>query len=187
MKRIYALSLLIVLGVLLFPPQWVSLSAPKSPAGLPLAPSVFSKSLGYRLAQTVWAAVLSLTSVTGEEARAEQGAITVRAAGRGKPDFNFRDGRASRMAYRGEQSLTEALRSNQAQPKSLASIDLDGNATPDLILGYAYNGQGIVTVQHGNPDAYAPQDEAVFARLQQGYDPDSLLPTAETYLIPGIL
>ncbi len=184
MKRIYTLSLLIVLAVLLFPLQWVSLSAPKSPTGLPLAPSVFSKSLGQRLAQTVWAAVLSLTSVADDETRAEQGALTVQAAGRGKPDFNFRDGRAARIAYRGEQSLTEALRTGQTQPKSLASIDLDGNATPDLIVGYAYNGQGIVTVQHGNPDAYAPQDDAVFARMQQGYNPDSLLPTAETYLIP---
>ena len=30
-------------------------------------------------------------------------------------------------------------------------------AMPDLITGYAYNGMGIVTVQHGNPEASRPK------------------------------
>ena len=53
-----------------------------------------------------------------------------------------------------------------------------------LITGYAYNGMGIVTVQHGNPEAFAPKDDSIFLRMQQGYNPDSLLPVVETYLVP---
>jgi hypothetical protein len=76
------------------------------------------------------------------------------------------------------------MRAQQAQPRSLAAADLDRNATPDLIAGYAWNGAGIVTVQRGNPDAFAPTDESVYARMQQGYNPDSLLPDAEVYQVP---
>src|SRR5882724_2469944 len=111
-------------------------------------------------------------------------AVTVQAAERGKSYFNFRDGQEMRVDYRGEQNLTEALQAGQAHPRSLASIVLAGNAVPDLIAGYAYNGEGLVTVQHGNPDAFAPKDDSVFARMQQGYNPDSLLPVADTYLVP---
>jgi hypothetical protein len=86
--------------------------------------------------------------------------------------------------YRGEQTVVEALRSNQAQPRAMASIVLAGDAIPDLIAGYSWNGMGIVTVQHGNPDAFAPKHNSVFARMQQGYNPDSLLPGADTYQVP---
>ena len=110
--------------------------------------------------------------------------VTVQAADGGKPYFNFRDGREMAVDYRGEQHLTQALQANQAQPRSLASTTLRHAAVPDLIAGYAYNGMGIVTVQYGNPDAFAPSDESVYARMQQGYNPDSLLPGADTYLVP---
>src|SRR6185295_823370 len=36
----------------------------------------------------------------------------------------------------------------------------------------------------GNPDAFAPTDDSVFARMQQGYNPDSFLPDATVYPIP---
>ncbi len=110
--------------------------------------------------------------------------VTVHAAGRGKPYLHFQDGQRMSVDYRGDENATQSLRSGQAQPRAMASADLDGNATPDLVVGYSYNGAGIVTVQRGNPDAFAPQDDLVFARLQQGYNPDSLLPNAETYQVP---
>ena len=102
----------------------------------------------------------------------------------GKPYFNFQEDRQLHVDYRGEQNLTAALRTGQAQPRSLASIVLAADAVPDLIAGYAYNGTGIVTVQHGNPEAFAPEDDSIFLRMQQGYNPDSLLPVVETYLVP---
>jgi hypothetical protein len=111
-------------------------------------------------------------------------AITIQADGRGKPYFNFRDGQEMRVAYHGERNLIEALQAGQAQPRSMAVIDLDRDGTPDLVAGYAYNGAGLLTIQHGNPDAFAPKDESVYARLQQGYNPESLLPTADVYPVP---
>jgi predicted outer membrane repeat protein len=118
------------------------------------------------------------------DSKASQASVTVQAAGRGKQFFNFKDGRQLQVGYRGDQNLTAALQSGQAQPRALGSIVLAANAVPDLIAGYAYGGMGIVTVQHGNPDAFAPTDESVYARMQQGYNPDSLLPLVDSYSVP---
>src|SRR5512132_418285 len=118
------------------------------------------------------------------DSKSTKAAVTVRAAEQAKPYFNFQDGRQLHVDYRGEQNLTAALQSGQVQPRSLASIVLAADAVPDLITGYAYNGMGIVTVQHGNPEAFAPEDDSIFLRMQQGYNPDSVLPVVETYLVP---
>jgi hypothetical protein len=115
---------------------------------------------------------------------ASKGAITIQAAGRGKPYLNFQDGREVSVNYHGNENATRALQSGQARARALASADLDGNATPDLVVGYAYGGGGIVTVQSGNQDAFAPRDDSVFVRMQQGYNPDALLPGAQTYQVP---
>jgi hypothetical protein len=109
---------------------------------------------------------------------------TVQAAGRGEPYFHLQDGREMQVAYRGEESLIRALRSGGAQPRSMASIDFDRNGTPDLVAGYGYNGTGLLTIQRGNPDAFAPQSDDVFVRINQGYNPDSLLPAADVIQIP---
>jgi len=130
------------------------------------------------------AAAIPVALYVRVDSKAAKPLLTVQAAGRGKPYFNFQDGREARLDFRGEQHLTQALLANQAQPRSLASTTLRHAAVPDLIAGYAYNGMGIVTVQYGNPDAFAPSDESVYARMQQGYNPDSLLPGADTYLVP---
>jgi predicted outer membrane repeat protein len=136
------------------------------------------------LALCVVIAVVPVALYVRVESMDSKAAVTVQAAGRGKPYFNFQDGREMRVDYRGEQNLTAALRAGQAQPRSLASIVLADDAVPDLIAGYAYSGMGIVTVQHGNQDAFAPKDDSVYSRMQQGYNPDSLLPVADTYLVP---
>src|ERR1043165_7629348 len=112
------------------------------------------------------------------------GAITVHAAGRGKPFLNFKDGRSMKVVYRGESALTSALQSGAAQARTLASADFDRNGTPDVVAGFAFNGAGMITLQRGNPDAFAPADDSVFARMQQGYNPDSLLPGADVYSVP---
>ncbi|HKA18417.1 MAG TPA: C25 family cysteine peptidase [Blastocatellia bacterium] len=89
-----------------------------------------------------------------------------------------------KVAYSGESALVTALQSNHAQPRTLASADLDRDGAPDLIAGYALDGKGVVTVQRGNPEAFAPKDESIYVRMQQGYNPDSLSPVADTYLVP---
>ena len=125
------------------------------------------------------AALLPRTGVVSSRA-----AVTVEAAGRGEPYFHFKNGREMQVAYRGDERLMTALRSGGAQPRALASIDFDRNGTPDVVAGYSYNGAGILTVHHGNPDAFAPQDESVYARFREGYNPDSLLPVADVYAVP---
>src|ERR1043165_2764143 len=131
----------------------------------------------------------TLSVITGSsEAAAPRkitaGAIPVHAAGRGKPFLNFKDGRSMKVVYRGESALTSALQSGAAQARTLASADFDRNGTPDVVAGFAFNGAGMITLQRGNPDAFAPADDSVFARMQQGYDPDSLLPGADVYAVP---
>ena len=111
-------------------------------------------------------------------------AVTVHAAGNARPFFNFRDGRRLAVTYRGNANALQSLQSGQARPRALASIVLSANATPDLITGYSSNGTGIVTVQHGNPEAFAPTDDSIFPRMAQGYNPDALLPAVETYQVP---
>src|SRR4051812_24739677 len=83
---------------------------------------------------------------------------TVQVSGRGKPFFNFLVGAQAPVPFRGQDSGAAALQSGQAEPRALASADLDGNGTPDVVAGYALGTTGLVTIQRGNPDAYAPKD-----------------------------
>ncbi|HUS11915.1 MAG TPA: VCBS repeat-containing protein, partial [Pyrinomonadaceae bacterium] len=110
--------------------------------------------------------------------------VTTQASGRSGSYLNVQEGRALRAEYLGEQSVVQAMQSGQAKARALASADLDGDATPDLLAGYNYGSTGIVTIQRGNPEAFAPKDESVYQRMHDGYNPNSLLPTAETYQIP---
>jgi hypothetical protein len=118
------------------------------------------------------------------DSKDSKGAVTVQAAGRSGPYLTLQNRYELRAEYRGEQSVIQAMQSGQAKPRALASADLDGDASPDLLAGYTYGGTGVVTIQRGNPEAFAPKDESVYLRMHDGYNPNSLLPTAETYQIP---
>jgi hypothetical protein len=82
--------------------------------------------------------------------------------------------RSQRLEYMGDQKLVGALATDQVRGRSIASADLNDDAAPDLVTGYSYSGGGIVTIQLGNLDAFAPNDESVFERMQNGYNPDAL-------------
>ena len=131
----------------------------------------------------------TLSVLTGNSERAVStktpaGTITVHAAGRGRPFLNLQDGREMSVNYRGEQSAVAALQNGAAQARALASADFDQNATPDLVASFALDGAGMITLQRGNPEAFAPADDSVFARMQQGYNPDSFLRAADVYPVP---
>ena len=110
--------------------------------------------------------------------------VSVQAAGRGWPNVNLQDGYEMSRDYRGDPAHIAALKSGGARPLALASADFDHDGTPDVVAAYAVGDSGMIVVQHGNPDAFAPKDDSVFERLQQGYDPEPLLPTAEVYAVP---
>lgn len=108
----------------------------------------------------------------------------VPAAEQGGSTLNLQSKQALRADYRGDENATRVMRSGNAKARTLASADIDGDSAPDLLSGYAAGGMGIVTIQRGNPDAFAPKDDSVFLRMSQGYNPPSLLPTAQTYQVP---
>jgi predicted outer membrane repeat protein len=127
--------------------------------------------------------VFASSAERGISARTPGGAISLHAAGRGRPFLNLEDGREMSVTYRGERSAVAALQSGEA--RSLASADFDSNGVPDVVAGFSAGGAGTITVQRGNPDAFAPADDSVFVRMQQGYNPDSLLPGADVYSVPA--
>jgi CSLREA domain-containing protein len=108
-------------------------------------------------------------------------AIMVRAAGRGLPYLNLRDGRETIVTYSGNSQSVSALQNGATRSSALAVADLDGDAAPDLVAGYTSGVSGIVTIQRGNPEGFAPKDDTVFERMQKGYNPDSLLPNVDTF------
>ena len=128
--------------------------------------------------------VLTGSSDSAVSTKPRAGAIAVHAAGRGKPFLNLQDGREMSVEYRGDQQAAAALQNGAARARSLASGDFDGNGTPDVVAGYAFNGAGMISLHRGNPDAFAPADDSVFGRMQQGYDPASLLEGADVYAVP---
>jgi hypothetical protein len=112
---------------------------------------------------------VSVDSKTPGESRSSKVAVTVReTASNRKAYFKVQDGREMAVRYRGDQSLIESLRGGAAQPRALASADFDHNGTPDLVAGYSFRGAGMVTLQRGNPEAFAPTDDSVFERMHQG-------------------
>jgi len=111
-------------------------------------------------------------------------AITVRAAGHGKGLLNPRDGRALNAEYADETSVSQVLRAGSAQPLTLASGDFDGDGAPDLITGYKSSGGGILTLQRGNVDAFAPRDLQIYDRAARGELPPSFLDDVQTIELP---
>lgn len=138
----------------------------------------------------LWSACLTIASCPVDAGppivreTASSSHVTVHAAGRGWPNVNLRDGYRPDVEYRGNLAYIAALRTGFARPTALASADFDHDGTPDVVAGYGTGSSGVISVQRGNPDAFAPTDESVYQRLQQGYEPESLLPTAQLYAVP---
>src|SRR5882672_7721116 len=93
---------------------------------------------------------------------------SVHAAGRGNPTINLRDGYDLETSYVGPQELRRALEQNLAEPLSLASADFDEDGVPDLVSGYSYSGQGIVSLLRGNVDAIYPNAPEAKQRKAEG-------------------
>ncbi|HEX8071763.1 MAG TPA: Ig-like domain repeat protein [Pyrinomonadaceae bacterium] len=125
------------------------------------------------------------------EAAKPAGGVAVRAAGRGRPFLNLRDGRELPAARAGSAKSAGAVAKglaaaadDQTRPLTLAAADYDLDGAPDLLTGYATAKGGVVELRRGNIDAFAPRDEATFSAIQQGRMPDSLLPGAQAIALP---
>ena len=94
--------------------------------------------------------------------------VSVHAASRDNPLLNLSDGHDLITTYSGPDELRGALEQNLAQPLSLASADFDEDGVPDLVSGYAYNGQGIVTLLRGNVDSIYPNAPEAKQRKAEG-------------------
>lgn len=112
--------------------------------------------------------------------RSVETGIALRAAHRGGPYLNLRDGRTWRSNYGGDSPAIPALRNNEARPLSLTSADFDGDGVSDLICGYATSdGPGIVAVHRGNIAALWPYGAAV-----RNGTPPPFLPDVRVYSVP---
>jgi CSLREA domain-containing protein len=100
-------------------------------------------------------------------------AVSIRAAGRGNPTIKLNDGHDVLTAYVGPEEMRVALEQNSAEPLSLASADFDEDGVPDLITGYSYNAQGIVTLMRGNVDSIYPNAPEAKQRRTNGIFTDA--------------
>src|SRR5260370_38065841 len=84
----------------------------------------------------------------------------------------------------GKAATLAAFDGQQVEPLSLASGDLDEDGIQDLIVGYGGPDGGIISIQRGNLDAFAPQSDASFQAIGRGEFPSPFLPEARTFSIP---
>jgi len=108
-------------------------------------------------------------------------ARTAPAAAPGKGFFHA--GHEMSVSYSGVGQ--QALQSGAARPLTLAAGDFDLDGAPDLVTGYATAAGGILTLQRGNKDAFAPNSSAVYKAIQKGVISSTFVESATTYLLPG--
>jgi Raf kinase inhibitor-like YbhB/YbcL family protein len=163
-------------------------------------PQVEAAMAGHVLAQSQlmgrfgWAAPLSSTAQTPLPTGAGDGAIPVRAAGRGNPWVNLADGTVLPTIYSGPTALVDALGAGQAQPLSLAAGDFDRDGVPDLVAGYLLppgrgdrGGAGLLTLHRGNVDAIYPNSPQAQQRKAEGTFTDvPFLSPARVFALPVV-
>jgi hypothetical protein len=111
--------------------------------------------------------------------------ITVRAAQRGNPWINLRDGHEMLTAYTGA-GVEQDLLSPDTRPLVLGAGNFDGDGVPNLISGHAGHGRGILVLHWGNADAIYPYHHKVQQRKAQGSFSDApFLAPASVFELPA--
>jgi uncharacterized protein (TIGR03437 family) len=111
--------------------------------------------------------------------------ITVRAAQRGNPWINLRDGHEMLTAYVGAGAEQDLL-SPDTRPLALGAGNFDGDGVPDLISGHAGRGRGILVLHRGNADAIYPHHHKAVQRRAQGSFTDApFLAPARVFELPA--
>jgi hypothetical protein len=113
------------------------------------------------------------------------GDVTVRAEGQGNHAINLSDGREVLTDYEGRADLIQILRQEQAQPLAMATADFDEDGVPDLVIGYAGAGAGIVSLLRGNVDAIYPNSPEAQSRKAAGtFTEEPFLSPAQVFSVP---
>src|SRR6266849_9164116 len=86
--------------------------------------------------------------------------------------------------YAGDSGAAAALHSSSVQPRSLASDDLNNDGAPDLLVGYAAGGHGVIAVYMGNIEAFSPRSPAIYQAVQSGRMPASFEPAVRLIDLP---
>lgn len=129
------------------------------------------------------------TSLGNMEGAMQQAAlserISIRAAGRGNPYFNFKDGRDVVTAFSGPYELQQALKQNQLRQSTLASADFDEDGVPDLLSAYAGAGGGIITLYRGDINSIYPNSpEAKHLKAAGEFSGSPFLSPARIFALP---
>src|SRR5712664_2610894 len=66
------------------------------------------------------------------------------------PLIDLRDSHELLTSHVGPDELSLSLEQNRAEPLSMAAADFDEDGVPDLVIGYAHDGRGIVSLLRGN-------------------------------------
>ncbi|MEW6207232.1 MAG: FG-GAP-like repeat-containing protein [Acidobacteriota bacterium] len=94
--------------------------------------------------------------------------VSLHAAGRGNPSISLSDGRELMTSYIGQDRLVEAIENNEARGLSLASADFDEDGVADLICGYGFAQEGVITLHRGNVDSIYPNSPEATHRKAEG-------------------
>jgi hypothetical protein len=88
------------------------------------------------------------------------------------------------VSYTDATGLETDLAAAQAQPLSLAAGELDEGGMTDLVAGYEVAGGGVIAIQRGNLDAFAPQSEKSWKAIGRGEYPSPYLKDARVLKLP---
>lgn len=94
--------------------------------------------------------------------------VSIKAAGRGNPWINVRNGHDLITSYGDSEESRARLQGRDVEPLALASADFDEDGMPDLISGYATGGEGVITLLRGNVDAVYPNTLEALNRKAEG-------------------
>src|SRR5215831_7749550 len=103
-----------------------------------------------------------------------QGQTVIHVLNSRAPSVNLRDGRELSPEYSGPSNLIQQLNDKEAEPRSLAAGDFDGDGMSDLAVGYAASSGGIIALYRRNVDALYPNSHEAQRRKEAGEFTDAV-------------
>lgn len=82
------------------------------------------------------------------------------------------------FTFAGPARAVAALHSGTANPTARAAADFDVDGAMDVVAGYATSSGGVLAIDRGNPNAYAPKDVSLYRKAMLGNVPVTFLSTA---------